>query len=93
VVSSRGRANEGRPGSVKPEISDGGIHASELLRATWRKSTYSTYNGACVGFAVLRDDLVAIRDTKDVDPSRAIVLSKAAWNAFLADLKSGEPGH
>jgi hypothetical protein len=90
-VSSGERAHDGRPGSAKSGI--GEAAASELIGAEWRKSTYSTYNGACVGFAVLNEDLVGVQDTKDADPSRALLFSRAAWTAFLADLKSGKPQH
>jgi hypothetical protein len=90
VVSSGDRAHDGRSVSAKPEISDGEVGPSVLIRAAWRKSSYSTYNGACVGFAVLRDDLVGVRDTKDADASRALIFSRAAWNEFLTELKSGQ---
>jgi len=90
VVSSGDRAHQGFSGSAEPEISEARVSEPELARATWRKSTYSTYNGACVGFAVLRDDLVGVRDTKDADPNRTLLFTRAAWTEFLADLKSGK---
>jgi hypothetical protein len=89
VVSSGDRAHQGLSGSAEPGISEAQVGATELAQATWRKSTYSTYNGACVGFAVLRDDLVGVRDTKDADPSRALLFTGAAWTKFLADLRNG----
>lgn len=87
-MSSGECAHDDRSGSPSPELTGGEIDVSELIGAAWRKSTYSTYNGACVGFAVLRGELVGVRDTKDADASRALLFSKAAWNAFLADLKA-----
>lgn len=89
-MSSGEHVHGDRLGSAKSEIGQGEVGAPELIRAEWRKSTYSTYNGACVGFAVLRDDLVGVRDTKDADPGRALLFGRAAWTAFLADLKSGK---
>lgn len=93
MVSPGDRAHQGFSGSAGQEISEAKAGAPELTQATWRKSTYSTYNGACVGFAVLRDGLVGVRDTKDADPGRALLFTRAAWTEFLADLKSGKSQH
>ena len=89
MVGSGNHVHDGPSRRGRPELSDGVVGASDLACAAWRKSSYSTYNGACVEVAVLRDDLVGVRDTKDADPTRALLFSKADWNALLADLKGG----
>ena len=76
--------------SARPEVSADEADVPELVHAVWRKSTFSNYNGACLGFAILGEDLVGVRDTKDADASRALLFSGRAWNAFLVDLKSGK---
>jgi hypothetical protein len=59
-----------------------------LTQAKWQKSSYSNYNGACVGVATLTDGLVGVRDTKeDQDADRVLVFSRTDWCAFLAFLK------
>jgi hypothetical protein len=93
VVSSGDRAHDDRSGTARSSLGDDRGIPDLLRRASWRKSSYSTYNGACVGVAELHDDLIGVRDTKDHDVSRALLFSKADWRAFLAGLKQDEPGH
>jgi uncharacterized protein DUF397 len=40
---------------------------------TWRKSTFSTDNGACVEVAALSDSQVAIRDSKNPEAGQLIL--------------------
>lgn len=55
----------------------------------WRKSSYSDGGGECVEAAVLPDQRVALRDSKQ--PDGAIQLYTAAeWSAFVQGAKAGE---
>lgn len=65
------------------------MNQSDLAVATWRKSTRSSGNGACVEVAKLGDGSVAVRDSKD--PGGAVlVFTPAEWGAFLGGAKDGE---
>ncbi|GAA4595670.1 hypothetical protein BJY16_001752 [Actinoplanes octamycinicus] len=59
-----------------------------MLDQTWRKSTRSGDNGACVEVRRV-DDTVEVRDTKDrTKPSHIFTL--AEWEAFVGGAKDGE---
>jgi len=93
-MSSGDRAHADRSDTAWSSLGEAQAGMPDLLRrASWRKSSFSTYNGACVGVAELRDGLVGVRDTKDHDVSRALLFSKADWHAFLAALKEDGPGY
>jgi hypothetical protein len=73
--------------------SDGDIkdaHQADLAAVTWRKSSWSAYNGNCVEVAVLRTGMVAVRDTKDAGHGPALIFGPDAWGAFTTALKSGD---
>lgn len=56
------------------------------LDATWRKSTRSNVEGACVE-ARYADGTAQVRDSKD--PSGPVLsFTPAAWTAFLASLRT-----
>ncbi|MGI5138147.1 MULTISPECIES: DUF397 domain-containing protein [unclassified Streptomyces] len=57
---------------------------------TWRTSSYSGGNGACVEVAKTGDG-AHFRDTKD-RPRGAAFVAPAAWGAFLGAVKTGELG-
>ena len=67
-----------------------GVRAS-LLRAAWRKSTYSSPSGNCVEAAVLRASGVALRNSRFPD-GPALVFTGAEWDAFLRGVKAGDFG-
>jgi hypothetical protein len=62
--------------------------SANLSRAEWRKSTYSSQNGACVEVATNLPGTVAVRDSKA--PEGLVLLIPAAeWRAFVHGLKAG----
>jgi len=66
-----------------------GVSADLLVGATWRKSSYSGYNGNCVEVAALDDGAVAVRNSRDPH-GPALVYTQAELAAFLAGVKDGE---
>lgn len=59
------------------------------MQASWRKSSWSAYNGNCVEVAELRTGAIAVRDTKDRE-GPVLVLDRTDWGSFLARVKSGD---
>jgi hypothetical protein len=55
----------------------------------WRKSSYSSGQGACVEVARNLPGIVAVRDSKDRE-GPALVLEPAAWCALLASVQAGD---
>ena len=56
---------------------------------SWRKSSFSMQNGACVELAPLPGGGVAVRDSKD--PSGLVLrFTEAEWSAFCAGYEAGE---
>ncbi|WP_328594762.1 DUF397 domain-containing protein [Actinomadura macrotermitis] len=59
----------------------------DLSRLEWRKSSRSSSNGQCVECAEATH-FVAVRDSKDPDEA-VLVVGRAAWRAFLGQIKAG----
>ena len=60
-----------------------------LVRAAWRKSSYSGQSQNCVEVADNLRGGVAVRDSKDPD-GPALVLAPAAWGALARRVRGGE---
>ncbi|MDJ1130439.1 DUF397 domain-containing protein [Streptomyces iconiensis] len=58
-----------------------------LTRVTWRKSSYSQGNGACVEVADNRA-FIPVRDSKDVS-LRPLIFSFGSWSTFIDAVKKG----
>jgi hypothetical protein len=58
---------------------------------TWRKSSHSGGNGACVEIAVPGAAVIAVRDSKDPEGPQ-LHFSNEAWAAFAAAAGSGAFG-
>jgi hypothetical protein len=62
----------------------GGI---ELRHASWRKSSWSAFNGNCVEVARLCGCSIGVRDSKAGESSPVLVFGSAAWLSFVTDVK------
>jgi len=60
--------------------------SADLSRATWRKSSYSSQNGACIEAAGNLPGIVAVRDSKDPQ-GPALAFSDHDWRAFVRQIK------
>ena len=85
MLGSEGHAG---PDDVPSQVE--GAWRPEIVGASWRKSSRSTYNGNCVEVGILQDGRVAIRDTKDRGKGPVLIFSRLDWGAFLAGAKHGE---
>ncbi|MGD0557800.1 MAG: DUF397 domain-containing protein [Streptosporangiaceae bacterium] len=61
---------------------------TDLSRAIWRKALKSVHNGGCVEIAANLPGVTAVRDSKRPEGG-AHVVDRAAFAAFLADVKGG----
>ena len=81
----RGRA--ARAGSGSGVCQEQG--AADFAQATWRKSSFSAYNGNCVEVAGLGGRRIGVRDTKDAGKGPVLVFGDAAWRSFIESVKNG----
>lgn len=56
---------------------------------SWRKSTFSAYNGNCVEVADFGSGCVGVRDSKAVPGGPVLQFGQADWADFLTRLKAG----
>ena len=57
----------------------------DLSRAEWRKSSYSSQNGACVEVTRNLPGIVAVRDSKNPD-GPALIVSGDEWASLITRL-------
>ena len=55
---------------------------------TWRKSSWSAYNGACVEVAEFGAGCIAVRDSKAGENGSVLVFSRGDWAGFVAQIKA-----
>ena len=55
---------------------------TDLSRAEWHKSSYSSQDGNCVEVARNLPGLVAVRDSREPDGAK-LVVSQETWRAAL----------
>jgi len=60
---------------------------TDLSRAEWQKSSYSSQSGNCVEVARNLPGLVAIRDSKERGGAR-LVVSREAWQVFIRTVRA-----
>ncbi|HEX6518660.1 MAG TPA: DUF397 domain-containing protein [Streptosporangiaceae bacterium] len=58
---------------------------------TWHKSSYSANSGNCVEVSV-RENTVAVRDSKQDGAGPVLQTTATAWRVFLTAFKDGGPG-
>lgn len=69
--------------------SGGLVGAADFAQATWRKSSWSSFNGNCVEVAELREgQLIGVRDTKDAGCGPVLVFPDVAWRSFVHSVKN-----
>ncbi len=66
-----------------------GMPAADLVGVTWRKSSISNSQGACVEFARLTDGDYAVRNSRYPD-GPALVYTRAEIMALIEGAKLGE---
>lgn len=66
---------------------DGWAQAEMVAQATWRKSSWSTYNGNCVEVAQFSPGLIGVRDTKDRGAGQVLLFASDPWRRFLNAVK------
>lgn len=65
--------------------------STSTTNLTWRKSSHSGGNGACVEIAVPDTLSIAVRDSKDPEGPQ-LHFSNAAWAAFASAVAAGAFG-
>ena len=74
----------------KPYYRAHGVTVDDVSRASWRRSTFSNLNGACVEIARIPPNRIGVRDKKDDGNGPILFFTDAEWSAFISGAKSGE---
>jgi hypothetical protein len=67
-----------------------GVTQADIGRVSWRKSSFSSYNGSCFEVSHLSPGRIGVRDTKDNGTGPVLVFTSAEWSTFIARAKSGQ---
>jgi Domain of unknown function (DUF397) len=67
-------------------------YIANATAASWRKSSYSTYNGNCIEIGHLDSGAIGIRDSEQHGVGPILAVKKDAWNAFVYSVKAGKFG-
>lgn len=70
-----------------PSVDNGRAQGEMAAQITWRKSSWSTYNGNCVEVAEVGTALIGVRDTKDNGSGPVLVFAGESWRRFLNAVK------
>lgn len=66
-----------------------GDNSVETTALSWMKSSLSYGNGNCVEVAGLADDVVMVRDSKNVK-GPVLGFTPGEWDAFVGGVRNGE---
>ena len=64
------------------------VGASELARASWRKSSRSGSSANCIETCRMTDGLVAVRDSKNLSGA-VLIFTPTEWEAFTRSVRGG----
>lgn len=67
-----------------------GTTQAQVSGASWRKSSFSNYNGSCVEIGRLQPDCIGVRDTKDSGAGPVLIFTDREWSAFILGAKDGQ---
>jgi hypothetical protein len=82
LVSGAGVAEDAGDCPAEPEIAG-------FTQVTWRKSSWSSFNGNCVEVAELGSGQIGVRDTKDRGVGPTLLFGDTAWRVFIDGVKNG----
>lgn len=69
------------------------MRAYDLSNARWRKSSFSDGNGGdCLEVADDITGVIPVRDSKAAPDGDVLLVSPAAWAAFVAGVRRAGPG-
>jgi Domain of unknown function (DUF397) len=65
-------------------------HIKIVTGTSWRRSSFSTYNGNCVEVGNLDIEIIGVRDTKHHGKGPILAFTQNEWSTFLNSVKAGE---
>ena len=87
---ARSRAASSGAGDVDGHERDCPPEVGGPPQASWRKSSWSTYNNNCVEVARFGGGLIGVRDSKENGAGTVLRFDHATWSSFLAGVKNGD---